>query len=50
MDQSLCIAPFILVKSRGKKNNGSMKELKFIPHIDVCMDKQTLAVGSHTSR
>lgn len=48
--KSLCIAPFILVKSRGKKNNGSMKELKFIPRIDVCMDKQTLVVGSHTSR
>lgn len=41
---------FILGRSRGKKNNGSTKELKLFLLIDACMDKQTLVVGSHTSR
>lgn len=40
---------FILGKSRGKKNSGSTKELKFLPLIDACMDKQAFVVGSHTS-
>lgn len=44
------IVLFILGKSRGKKNNGSTKELKLFPLIDVCMDKQTFVVGSHASR
>jgi len=46
----LCIVLSILGKSRGEKNNGSTQELKFLPFIDACVDKQTFVVGSHTSR